>query len=118
MIRIANYELAITSLADENGQVAPIVALSFSWPDVSALPAPALDADNCSLQIVDEGLQAVLAGHDLLFPLSGPGVGPPGGEDGLDREQVLGLIRAHAGLFVCAFNDQGDMVASVGFNRL
>lgn len=117
MVIIPNYEVALTSLANDKGFVAPIVALSFAWEDLSSKPPPAWSKDNCVLQIVDTGLMASLAGQEVLFPLvSASGQSGVGSSDqGLDRDQVLNAISAQKQLFVCAFNDDGDMIASIGF---
>lgn len=118
MIRLPNYELALSHLASADGAVVPIIALSFADEDLpGCLDLPWTDS-NCRLTITDQGLAVSLAGHEVVFPL----VSSPSGVDpehptaqGLDRKQVLALLSAHQHLFVCAFNQEGDLVASIGF---
>lgn len=110
-MKIPNYEVAISTMEQDDGSLAPILALSFAWEDLGKDQPESWDSQRCGLKITSRGLRVTLNDQVLLFPLS-VGDDP---EKGVNRDQMLGLIKSHGHLFVCGFDQQGDMVASIGF---
>lgn len=113
MLNIPNYEVALSALENEQGASVPIIALSFAWDDVAATaPNPWVQSE-CQMEIVDDGLYVQIGRHSLLFPLAQNPT--QGNESGVGRSDFLSLLAQHQHLFVCAFDEQGDLIQSIGF---
>lgn len=100
MPTVYNYEIDQSPLANDKGFVAIRVALSFSWEDAASQPPGPWSKDNCTLKLTAEGLLASLDGHDIAFPLT---IQAAAAIEALDRNA----------LFICAFDEDGDLMASV-----
>lgn len=118
MIRLPNYEVAISALPNPNGPPTPILALSFGWEDTD-LPRPSSEWDSSTSRftVTGQGLLIDLSGDRLLFPLDDGSFTSdlPGCPLGLPRTQFLSLLASYRSLYVCAFDGDGDMLASIGF---
>lgn len=112
--RIDNYELSITTIKPDTAPAYPAVILSFAWADAGSKDLPEWAVETVSLAWSDDGLVLDLPTGALLFPTDDFGF--PGGP--LKREMVEGMIRSAGGMFACAFNQQGDPIASMGFPAL
>ena len=112
MHSIENYEIAISEI-QENDVSTPIMALCFGWEDLPAATPLPWDTSNSSFSMQKEGVAITLNGQALLFPLADQGLDTP---NAISRTLFLDCLAQHENkLFVCAFDSNGEMVASIGF---
>ena len=112
MITVPDFEIAVTSIAGQDNTQKPIVALSFAWSSAGSSKNPVWSDDTSTLQVKEDGLLFSLPDTVIFFPWNTSETKNP---DLLDGPAVIELIASHGGLFVCAFDDAGDLVESIGF---
>lgn len=115
MKTIPNYEVALAHLTDDQGQPAPVVALNFGWDDVSADAPEAWTEANTKLTIREDGFAVDLPGHSLHFPMPAQDTPLDNLEGGVPLPYMMNLIRDTQGLFLCAYSEEGDLIAHIGF---
>lgn len=111
MIIIENYEIILSERQQEDG-VVPILALSFRWADVSSDPSPTWDESSSTCVVRDHGIAITLNHQALWFPLQ-----DQPSEQSLITRALLGdyLAQHDNTLIVVAFDDEGEIVHSLGF---
>lgn len=110
--QIENYELVSTQVSPHAGEPYMAAVITFAWADANLENPPAWTEENTRLEWQRSGLAMHHPKGTLLFPTND--VGYPGGP--LKREMLMEFIEACGGLFVCAFDDSGNPLASMGFS--
>lgn len=111
MIRIDNYELVSTQISPKGAEPYMAAVITFAWSDTQPEGPPGWTGENTRLEWHREGLAMHHPKGTLLFPTNDTGA--PGGP--LNRKMLTEFIQACGGLFVCAFDDTGNPLASMGF---